>query len=567
MRRRTSNLPIRVYTYGCSPPTANAALVAEQMELAHRYRLKLLEIELERRERFREVMGGNPRESLLISDIFELQLRLKALQLDTKNKRNRAALATKTEPIRSRIKELRSEFQETRRRRRADPETQAAIQRVDAEAGAAVKAARAECGCYWGNYLLVETAMDSSRRTARVLRVKPWDGGGTIGVQLQGRVGIEAVLQGRCEYIRIDPLCSTQWETRGGRRAARTQVHMRVCSDAKRRAVWATFPMVMHRPIPADARIISARIVRRRRAGRESFECQLVLESAAFTPKYAPESAPVAAVDLGWRVRAEGLRVGMLVDERGTQREIILPRVIIDRLEHADSIRGVRDRNLNAFKSAFEVSMYGVSTVPPWMLEELNSAAFWRSPGRVHDFVSRWARERAAGAREEGQGSQAEAFALADAWRQRDLHLLQWESHERSRALGHRRELYRKLASELSQTYSAIVLSQYSLSALARRKFRGDPRAHNRALAGLWSLRLALERRAQVRWQGGIDHTRTCSLCWNVEAFDASQELHHVCSSCGQGWDQDVNAARNLLASYMRSQPRASALFGAQKVV
>ncbi|MDP2949729.1 MAG: zinc ribbon domain-containing protein, partial [Chloroflexota bacterium] len=41
--------------------------------------------------------------------------------------------------------------------------------------------------------------------------------------------------------------------------------------------------------------------------------------------------------------------------------------------------------------------------------------------------------------------------------------------------------------------------------------------------------------------------TQECSYCANREQFDARKEVRHRCSRCGGEWDQDENAARNLL--------------------
>ena len=44
------------------------------------------------------------------------------------------------------------------------------------------------------------------------------------------------------------------------------------------------------------------------------------------------------------------------------------------------------------------------------------------------------------------------------------------------------------------------------------------------------------------------DTTSTCSLCGSLEEWDQATELVHKCSNCREEWDQDENAARNILA-------------------
>ena len=59
MKRRTSTAPIRVYSYGCRLPTANADLVEQQLVCAHHYYNTLIEIERRRRVATREAQSAS----------------------------------------------------------------------------------------------------------------------------------------------------------------------------------------------------------------------------------------------------------------------------------------------------------------------------------------------------------------------------------------------------------------------------------------------------------------------------------------------------------------------------
>src|SRR5690242_6800937 len=54
-KRKTSDVPTRVLTFGCLPPDVGRAEFDEQLILAHRYRNKLIEIERARRAKFRDI--------------------------------------------------------------------------------------------------------------------------------------------------------------------------------------------------------------------------------------------------------------------------------------------------------------------------------------------------------------------------------------------------------------------------------------------------------------------------------------------------------------------------------
>lgn len=44
--------------------------------------------------------------------------------------------------------------------------------------------------------------------------------------------------------------------------------------------------------------------------------------------------------------------------------------------------------------------------------------------------------------------------------------------------------------------------------------------------------------------------TLTCGHCGSVESFDAAAKVDHTCSKCRQNWDQDDNAAENMLIAF-----------------
>jgi transposase len=51
-----------------------------------------------------------------------------------------------------------------------------------------------------------------------------------------------------------------------------------------------------------------------------------------------------------------------------------------------------------------------------------------------------------------------------------------------------------------------------------------------------------------IRIVPGAYSTSTCHACQTVENWDQSATVIHRCGNCGALWDQDQNAAINLLA-------------------
>jgi hypothetical protein len=563
MKRRTSTLPCRVYTYGCfRSPTANAAEVDKQIYLARMYRNKLLEIELARRAKYREVTGEHEDLSPILLEMTELDARLEELRAHINSARadarKRVQLKTASDQaklIRLRLRELRARVKEVRKALQDDPIMAAQVIATDKEAKDAIKAARATCGVYWGTYLLVEAQVEQAAKSKTDPRFGRWDGTGRIGVQIQGGASVDDITSGRCSLLQIDPLPDDQWESRSGRRGAKTIVRFRIGSDEKRGPIWAEFSVLMHRPLPDDAVIKSAVIIRRRRPSKDRFGLQIVLESALVERAKMPESAPVAAINFGWRVRPDGLRVAMLVDEMGRTREMILPATILARLDHADSLCAIRDRSLESFRPQLVAALAKLEAdgnLPEWLAEERKTMSAWRACARFNRLVIRWIHNRF-------DGDEA-AFEEADIWRRSNLHLHIWEEAERSRAMAHRREVYRGFAAEMSRTYSLLVIEKFDLRDVAKRAKPEEEdesiaavRKH-RQRASISALRMCLMQGSRIARMDSANTTHECNECGSIEDFDAAVHLEHACSQCGSVWDQDVNASKILLRRY-RDRP------------
>jgi len=60
--------------------------------------------------------------------------------------------------------------------------------------------------------------------------------------------------------------------------------------------------------------------------------------------------------------------------------------------------------------------------------------------------------------------------------------------------------------------------------------------------------------------------TKTCHACGSLEDFDAEASIYHTCSQCGARWDQDENAAKNMLKIHCES-PGHSKIVGSARNV
>lgn len=583
MKRKTSTNPSRIYTYGCLPTTEGADLVNEQFLLAHRYQNKLVEIERQRRASYRGLMAAYDTVSPLVAKLAGITEERDALRTAIKVARATARARTIVpDSTRARVQELlvaakalRAEIREAKRVAAEDSLVAAELAVIEARAQEAQKAARAESGVYWGTYLLVERANDQARKSPTDPRFRRFDGRGRVGVQFQRTstpdgvdvLGIPvAIMFGDDTRMRIGAVPAEAWARRRGgpEHLTRTVVRIRI-GTKDRQPVWAAFPMILHRPLPADG-VVKLAWIRRynvspyryetrpdHRAKPYRYELQVSVEAASFIP-IGCAGKGTAAIDIGWRTfHADGIRVAMIVDDQGREQEVRLPAVILERLAHTDSIRATRDQEFNSIKLRLLAWLLAQpdSVEPTWHREQLQYLPQWRSPARLATAVWDW--------REHRVGGDEEIYPALEEWRKHERHLYQWEANKRVSALGHRKEVYRQLAHELSTRYATIVIEKFDLRRTARLAApEEDPNApkasrHNRQSVALSELRNSLvqacrSRGVEVVEVNAKDSTMTCAACGALDKFDAAVNLIHACSHCGEVWDQDVNAARNILA-------------------
>lgn len=597
MQRKTSTVPTRVYTYGCRAPVKGADRLHEQLFLASRYYNALIEIERGRRDEYRKARSsiGETLGTLeALRDAITQQI--DAAREEIKRKRSEDRKRTGAPEATAKVQRLRAERRAAMDKIRAeclrlkqDPKLQEAVGAINAAANTRTKEARAASGLYWGTYLLVERAIEAARKSKADPRFHKFDRTGRIGVQFQQGITV-LELFGDDTRLQIDPLPEDTWGTRSGRRRARPMVRIRVGSDG-RQPIWAELQAVIHRPLPKDGRITWAWIKVSRTGPHLRYELQVSLESEEFRrDPPALGKMRMAAIDIGWRVLPTGeVRVGFLYDAFDKQREFRLPASIRQELGAADSIRSINDGHFNTARAVLgRWVKEHPELVPAWMPEELTTMHAWRARGRLarvarqlaselpevvrlawglwwrrteedsrykelyadYDEVAAWLR-----------GSPLEALAVyLDIWRRKETHLWEMETAKRARAQRQRRDTFRNWASELAKSYSTVVLEEFNLQKFARSPAPEEEHESSTAVrragrdAAPNEFRLALEsalgKQRLVRVPA--HHTTTDHDCGHRNAsvafeLDRAAEILVTCDGCGIEFDQDAQAARNLL--------------------
>lgn len=555
-----------VFRYGLRAPTEGADLVREQIRRAHSYRNTLTEIERGRRAAQRAMLTECGDVAALdaaaksADEVVERAAR--AIKSAKAAGRTRAVAPEPREALTAARVAKRDAVQALRTARRALREDADVASRRDAinEISAGLRRnARAHCGVYWGTYLLIEAEDEAARKAPLYDGAEPndprfcrWSGGGAIGVQVQGGEDAAALVDGddtRIQIVRVADRNAARASTRFA------VLRMRVGSDG-RAPVWASFPMVMHREMPAGARVKAAAVHLRHIGPREEWYATITLDTSACEPARTLGPCGAVAVDIGWRVRdGEKLRVAYWTGEDGGNGEVVLDTRTVSGLRLPESLRSQRDRHFDSARAALRAWLDGRTDTPAWLREATRFLAQWKAPAKLAALVGRWRANRWDG---DGDG-----YDAIERWRYHDRHLWQWESDQREGALRRRRDVYRTEAAQLAKRYGHVVLEDFDLRDVTRRpaldsaEKTNETARSNRQLAAVSEFVGALRNAfgGHVSNVSCVDSTHECSRCGHVDTFDAALRVHHACTRCGDVWDQDANASQVLLARYVRERP------------
>lgn len=575
---------LKVYEYGALAPNVDAMhRVRDQMSLAHRYYNTLIEIERRRREAVDKAQRLDDVQALH-DRIDKAEAEVEAIREDLSKarQRSRSSEPAATTEARARLKvlfaelkALRAQLKEARTAARTAPDVKAAIDAANTQASEALKAARAASNLYWGTYLVVESAAEQAAKTTKyphLPRFKRWTGDGHLAVQLQNGMPTSEV-HNPDTRVWVDPVNVSAWVKGRGiplrERMQHTVVHFRIGSDG-RAPIWAHVPIKMHRPLPAPGLIKWAHLLRRKVADREQWFVQFVVEVDHTALPPDPCGHGAAGIDVGWRLLDNGdIRVAVLQDEFGGRDELVLSRDWVSKMQHVEGLQALRSTNLDLIKL----------DLIPWLASKPDlhrdqdiftpaRAALWRSAGHVQRLFQEHAATMPEGLREK-----------VDAWLKQDLHLWQWEAHERQKVIDQRKDLYRVWAAKVSRTYGRVALEKFDLRDVAD---RGNPedgtttdkRAPNRqrTLANVSFLRdclkQAIDRRGGLFFEVPAEYTTLdCHACGGRTAgWSPAATVEHTCEHCGVTWDQDDNAAKNLLAAGLLAKAPEPAPDDAEKL-
>lgn len=496
-------------------------------------------------------------------------------------------------------------------------------------------------GLHWGTYNHVDQSM-SNRKKGTPPVFKKWRGDGHLAVQRQPKGGrgegadrvtgehlmVREAMAGTDSWIRIEPLSTDAGLSKA--RLKETKVWLRIDSVG-RAPLWVVIPIRMHRPIPDDAHIMQAHLIRKRIATRDHWQVTFILARPSGWKKPDCASSGHVALDVGWRIRPErevrkarmrafgkavfafrqwqtrnrsviptwlaeanpespqqlsdvvyhwirnrfehdrlifgeferwrkwdiqlswpgpALRCAYYMGSDGEEGEILLPPRWLQHYKHLRDLQSLRDKKWNAIIKVLHNWLKVVDSVPDWVTERLRGVSLWKKKPRLLGVFEYWRRNRFSG--------DEEVFAQLAHWREREVHLWNWEANRRKRLQASRKCIFRNAIAAFRRRYETGRIEELDLRDFQILPEPEDPppneyiKRYNRAacLSSLietieWSMAKTIKVKAKYT-------TMRCARCGHIEDF-AREKLEKICPKCEHKEDQDRGAAINIGARALQS--------------
>jgi hypothetical protein len=548
--------PTRTITwqYGLLDPLDWGEDCEHQLRLQNMLWNALVEIERTHRGRISALVSADPEVAALEGAIAAVDERITGLFAERNTQRQRLRRRLAIPEINDQVTRLREERRALFSRlkgakTKARDAQRRGLAKLADQRYRAITIARQQSGLWWGNYNAVCASFDVALRAlgpGEEVRFHRFNGGGRITNQIQGGISSAALFNNGHSQVRIvelDP--ANRLLNRGaGRRGRLKGLVATVWAEGRARRRLVTWPIVLHRPFPEKA-IIKTVTITRRRAG--AVRWRWAVDFACAVPS-VPETThnTRVGVDIGWRKIAGGLRVATLATAAGGIDHVILPQSWLERREAAARVQSEADELLNMLLP----QLRRVDDVPA------DLAALWTEALPAD-------RERA---RSSTLAELVREWRHAHRdWRPALREALEPWLHQRIKyanladklAVG-RREIFRIRARSIAERFGIVAVNWIGIRRLAANRETPPETRRMRSWAAPYDL--VAEIRRAVGAAGGrflAVQGPTTLLCHYCGAKQTARTGAHRADliwrceneNCGRLWDQDENAAKNLLAA------------------
>lgn len=554
--------PTRMYAYAALAPTENVEGIEEQLKRANDYRNRLVENERQRRERIQQVrremfpLLAVLEERVVAADaaVEETRVAMKQLSAAQRRKVREAASIEELAVLKERRRLLAGELRVERERVKQDPALLQAWGSIEEEAKATVRRLRAECRCAWGTYLVTEQTIPHAGDAPKFKR---YDGTGRLAVQIQASnpLSTDDLLRPNASDTRLQlrelrlHYHRAHSPSRGGLRsqfrACDMALRFRIGSNG-RQPIWATVPFIMHRPLPTSAAVKWVYYCRYRQGQRLLCKVVFVLSQDEWPEKYQSGTQHSAGMDVGWRKVDDGLRVACWQGNDGKKGEIVIPQSRLKQWREVEEWQSQRDLLFNEVRG--QLVQYLATTtnhVPEWMRTATVALSQWRSADRLARLVLRW--------RDQWHEGDTEMFITLNAWRDVDKRAEQHNTRLRQRVLAWRDQFYREKLQALAVQYQRLFVEKLRVTDMRRTPGPEEEngvvvRYRNAAAIGrLLELAVEVFGKERVRKCEAALTTLKHTECGHVNRGIDKTPVVMTCEGCGVEFDQDENAALNLL--------------------
>lgn len=576
----------KVIVSKAKPPITSIDVIADQCWKVHHYYNKLVELDraftAERDDAKRKHIPGliecEEHCEQLEEKLDELIEKVKAANIKAGKKAASKDDQTEISQARKELKEARERRKELRSKAKTSEPYQRDLDKLVCKyqgtpikisdqgkvllrRGGLLKDARKNSGVYPGTYQRIEQSIDQARKTTRNGRVKfrEWNGDGIVGPQISPPISVSDMCSGDDSRLILERHPNRKQSKRRQRNGVElVTFHIRVASDDERKPVWAKIKAYLPlSQLPDDAKIRWASIVRRQVGVRRHkhptiaegvwlpyYEWQVHLTIDTDDEKERAITGS-AGINMGSRTMKDGtIRVAYVCGDDGYANELFLPDWLVERFAKADRFQSERDKKFNAIRDEL-IEWLDDNKPPEWLSKATESIAWWRSKRKLCRVHNQWQGSRFAG--------DAEIFDKLTDWFRAEVDLEQYAMMTARRARRARLWLYRNYVAQIRRRYKTVVADDWNIQKLKRnpRAESNDPvnsiaKQHS-AWASPGLLRNLFVQDGATK-EDSTDITRKCHSCGSDNEWDRRKELWHTCDSCSLPWDQDFNAAKNLLA-------------------
>jgi len=385
-------------------------------------------------------------------------------------------------------------------------------------------------------------------------RFKPFNAFGFVSLRFQqnadkdNRIQSEKIFQGDHKLFQINPVNDLAWNhPKRSERKKYRKTKVRFCVDKNENGLeYVEIPFIMHRPLPSDSIVVKASINRVKYGDNVNYE--LIITVKKEKPKQKTGDKTIS-IDLGWKIRNDGMRVAYWFDYKGDHGELVLNNDIIHQFKEYRKAKSAKEDHFNAIKAELVGWIkLNEDIIPDWFQNHFKHTKYianWKNEKRMVYLFHDWKNNRF-------EGDEL-FFSRLNEWKNKTKHLYNWEYNLREQVIKRRNEVYKVFASKLKE-YDNVVIEKIDLNKMSRKNNIEDGTKTTQAkdtqkvIASPSSLKNAIENLARKEGINVIveDPKNTSLQCFNCGKIEKYEDYDYKNCSCGIYIDRDLNASINL---------------------